>query len=60
MPQSRPGLTARLHSPEKLLNKFRDRLLAFLAEPLVRQAIYWLLCVCLAVEEYLIRLLLEE
>ena len=59
MPLSKPGRTKRPRSAE-LRNKIRDRILAFLGEPLVRDFLYWLLCVCLCVEEYLIRLLIEE
>ena len=59
MPQSKHGRTVLKRSVE-LRNKIRDRILAFLSEPLVRDFLYWLLCVCLCVEEYLIRLLIEE
>ena len=59
MLQSRPGRTLLRRSVE-LRNKIRDRILAFLSEPLVRDFLYWLLCMCLCIEEYLIRLLIEE
>ena len=59
MPQSKHGQTPLRRSVE-LRNKIRDRILAFLGEPLVRDFLYWLLCVCLCVEEYLITVLLEE
>ena len=35
-------------------------LLNLLSHPLIRRALYYLLCVCLVLEEYLIRTLLEE
>ena len=44
----------------ELRNKIRDRILAFLSDPQVRDFLYWLLCMCLCIEEYLIRLLIEE
>ena len=42
------------------LHNRKKRIGDLLAEPLMRDLLYWLLYVCLAVEEYLIRLLLEE
>jgi len=42
------------------LHKLREKIAEFFYEPLVRDLLYWLLYICLAVEEYLIRLLLEE
>ena len=59
MPPLRPGRTNRPRSVV-LRNKIRDRILAFLCEALVRDFLYWLLCMCLCIEEYLIRLLIEE
>ena len=59
LPQSKPGRTNRPHLAE-LRNKIRDRILAFLCEPLIRRALYYLLMLCLVIEEYLIRILLEE
>ncbi|HJJ41480.1 MAG TPA: hypothetical protein O0X63_04860 [Methanocorpusculum sp.] len=40
----------------ELRNKIGD----ILSHPLIRRALYYLLCVCLVLEEYLIRTLLEE
>ena len=59
IPQSRPGRIPLRRSAE-LRNKIRDRILAFLGEPLIRRALYYLLMLCLVIEEYLIRLLIEE
>ena len=44
----------------ELRNKIRDRILVFLGEPLIRRALYYLLMLCLVIEEYLIRILIEE
>ena len=55
MPQSKPGQTPLRHSAE-LRNKIGD----ILSHPLIRRALYYLLWVCLVVEEYLIRILIEE
>ena len=56
--QSRHGrilfrLSAELHNLKKRIGEL-------LAEPLVRDLLYWLLYICLIIEEYLIRLLIEE
>ena len=59
MPPSKPGRTLLRRSAE-LRNKIRDRILAFLCEPLIRRTLYYLLMLCLVIEEYLIRLLIEE
>jgi hypothetical protein len=38
----------------------KKRIGELLAEPLIRDPLYWLLYICLIIEEYLIRLLIEE
>ena len=43
-----------------LCRHLADRALNLLSHPLIRRALYYLLWVCLVVEEYLIRILLEE
>ena len=55
LPPLKPGRTNRPRSAE-LRNKIGD----ILSHPLIRRALYYLLCVCLVLEEYLIRLLIEE
>ena len=55
----KPGRTAFRRSVEKL-HKFKEKILNFLCEPLVREFLYWLLWVCLSIEEYLIKMLIEE
>ncbi|MBO5367220.1 hypothetical protein J6A32_01205, partial [Methanocorpusculum sp.] len=55
LPPSKPGRTPLRRSAE-LRNKIGD----ILSHPLIRRALYYLLCVCLVLEEYLIRTLLEE
>ena len=50
--QSKHGQTVFRRLAESLLN--------LLSHPLIRRALYYLLCVCLVLEEYLIRTLLEE
>ena len=52
LPQSKHGQTVFRRLAESLLN--------LLSHPLIRRALYYLLCVCLVLEEYLIRTLLEE
>ena len=59
MPQSKPGQTPCRQWAEAK-SKLKDRILAFLCEPLVQKFLYWLLFVCLAVEEHLLQILLEE
>ena len=54
-PLLKPGRINRPRSVE-LRNKIGD----ILSHPLIRRALYYLLCVCLVLEEYLIRTLLEE
>ena len=60
MPQSRPGQTLWRLWAELHPHKIHDRALAFLCEPLIRRALYCLLWVCIIIEEYLIRIILEE
>ena len=60
MPQSKPGRTLLRQWAELHLHKLRDRILAILCEPFIRRALYYLLWICLVLEEYLIRLLIEE
>ena len=55
MKRSKHGRTPRPHSAELL-----ERIADFLCEPLIRKALYYLLWVCLVIEEYLIRHLIEE
>ena len=50
--QSKPGL---IHRP-----RLADRALNLLSHPLIRRALYYLLWVCIVIEEYLIRILIEE
>ena len=50
--QLKPGRT--------MFRQWAESLLNLLSHPLIRRALYYLLCVCLVVEEYLIRLLIEE
>ena len=50
--QSKPGQIPR--------QSLADRALNFLSHPLIRRALYYLLWVCLVIEEYLIRILIEE
>ena len=52
LPQLKHGLTVFQRLAESLLN--------LLSHPLIRRALYYLLWVCLIIEEYLIRILLEE
>ena len=57
-PQSKHGrilfrLSAELHNLKKRIGELLD-------EPLIRDLLYWLLYICLIIEEYLIRLLIEE
>ncbi|MBQ4596772.1 MAG: hypothetical protein IJB12_00020, partial [Methanocorpusculum sp.] len=52
LPQSKHGRT--------LFRQWADRALNLLSHPLIRRALYYLLWVCLIIEEYLIRILLEE
>ena len=56
---SRPGQTVSTCSAE-LLHKYKEKILKFLREPLVRNLLYWMLWVCLSIEEYLLKLLIEE
>ena len=55
MPPSKPGRTPLRRSAE-LRNKIGD----ILSHLLIRRALYYLLWICLVIEEYLIRLLIEE
>ena len=55
LPQSKRGRT-QCRQWAELRNKIGD----ILSHPLIRRALYYLLCVCLVLEEYLIRTLLEE
>ena len=61
-PQSKPGQTVFLPSaePRHKPQKFRDKILNILCNPVVRRGLQWLLLVCLSLEEYLLRILLEE
>ena len=52
LPQSKHGRTP--------CRQWADRALNLLSHPLIRRALYYLLWVCLIIEEYLIRLLLED
>ena len=54
-PQSKHGRT-QCRQWAELRNKIGD----ILSHPLIRRALYYLLWVCLIIEEYLIRLLLED
>ena len=58
-PQLKHGRTLYLQLAETRHN-LKKRIGDLLAEPLIRDLLYWLLYICLAVEEYLIRLLLED
>ena len=60
LPQSKHGRTPLRRLAELHPHKIHDRVLAFLCEPLIRRALYYLLMLCLIIEEYLIRILLEE
>ena len=51
--------------PGKTINptvfrRLAESLLNLLSHPLIRRALYYLLWVCLIIEEYLTRILLEE
>ena len=58
-PQSKHGRTLLKLSVEAPHN-LKEKILNFLCEPHVRDFLYWLLWVCLSIEEYLIKMLLEE
>ena len=54
-PQSKHGRT-----PCRQWAELRNKIGDILSHPLIRRALYYLLWVCLIIEEYLIRLLLED
>ena len=63
MPLSKPGQILLRRSVElrnKFLNPEGVAGIWALGEPAVRKALYWLLLICLTVEEHLLQILMEE